>query len=87
MNRRWIIVALCAFMASPSAIAQWQPDPDDKKQVASQKAIDRIKEKAPRSADYFADAYGFAVLSSVTRVAVGFGGAYGSGHLFSKATN
>ena len=82
MNGRWIITTLCVLMVSHSAMAQWQPDPDDKKQVAAQQAIDRIKDKAPRSADYFADAYGFAVLSSVTRVAVGFGGAYGSGLVF-----
>ena len=82
MNRRWIIVALFALMASPVALAEWQPDPDDKKQVAAQQAIERIKEKAPRSASYFEDAYGFAVLSSVTRLAVGFGGAYGSGLVF-----
>ena len=60
-------------------MADWQPDPGDKKQVKAQAAIEKIKEKVPRSAMYFEQAYGFAILPSVTRAAVGFGGAYGKG--------
>lgn len=77
-----IIVAAFALLTSVAAIAEWQPDPDDKKQVAAQNAIEQIREKAPASSVYFEDAYGFAVLSSVTRLAVGFGGAYGNGLVF-----
>ncbi len=61
------------------AMADWQPDPGDKKQMKAQAAIEKIKEKMPRSAMYFEEAYGFAILPSVTRAAVGFGGAYGKG--------
>ena len=89
MNTRWlgarqlrIIIAACALLTSVTAIAEWQPNPDDKKQVAAQNAITKIKEKAPASSVYFEDAYGFAILSSVTRLAVGFGGAYGNGLVF-----
>jgi len=85
-NRVWrlagVIALVVSLAISPVAIADWQADPDDKKQVKAEAAIARVKEKAPRSAMYFDDAYGFAVLYSITRVAVGFGGAYGKGLVF-----
>jgi len=77
-----VIALIVSLVISPIAQAEWQADPDDKKQVKAEAAIARIKEKAPRSAMYFDDAYGFAVLYSITRVAVGFGGAYGKGLVF-----
>ncbi len=82
-NRVWrsarVIALVVSLTVNSVAMADWQADPDDKKQVKAEAAIARIKEKAPRSALYFDDAYGFAVLYSITRVAVGFGGAYGKG--------
>jgi lipid-binding SYLF domain-containing protein len=82
-NGFWRLTGIVAIVASlvfsPLAMADWQADPDDKKQVKAEAAIARVKEKVPRSAMYFDDAYGFAVLYSITRVAVGFGGAYGKG--------
>jgi lipid-binding SYLF domain-containing protein len=76
------IALIVSLAVSPVATAQWQADPDDKKQVKAEAAIARVKEKVPRSAVYFEDAYGFAVLHSITRVAFGFGGAYGKGLVF-----
>ena len=85
-NSFWRLTGIVAIVASlvfsPLAMADWQADPDDKKQVKAEAAIARVKEKVPRSAMYFDDAYGFAVLYSITRVAVGFGGAYGKGLVF-----
>ena len=85
-NGAWRLTGIIALVASlvfsPLAMADWQADPDDKKQVKAEAAIARIKEKVPRSAMYFDDAYGFAVLNSITRVAFGFGGAYGKGLVF-----
>lgn len=75
---RTLALAAC-FLMTMSANAEWQADPDDKAQVKAQAAIAKIKEKIPRSAMYFEEAYGFAILPSVTRFAVGFGGAYGKG--------
>jgi len=72
-------VLIGGLLIATSAGAEWQADPDDKAQVKAQAAISRIKDKIPRSASYFDEAYGFAILSSVTRVAVGFGAAYGKG--------
>jgi lipid-binding SYLF domain-containing protein len=82
-NRAWRlagVIALAVSLAiSPVAMADWQANPDDKKQLKAQAAIARFKEKVPRSATYFEQAYGFAILSSVTRAAIGFGAAYGRG--------
>ncbi len=72
-------VVISTLAIGSTAMADWQPDPGDKKQVKAQAAIEKIKEKVPRSAMYFEQAYGFAILPSVTRAAVGFGGAYGKG--------
>lgn len=78
--RSILIGAVILFAAVGStAMADWQPDPSDEKQVKAHAAIEKIKEKVPRSAMYFEEAYGFAILHSITRVAVGFGGAYGKG--------
>jgi lipid-binding SYLF domain-containing protein len=72
-------VLLSALAVGPNAMADWQPDTSDEKQVKAQATIEKIKEKIPRSAMYFEEAYGFAILPSITRAAVGFGGAYGKG--------
>jgi lipid-binding SYLF domain-containing protein len=72
-------IVISVLATGSTVMADWQPDPGDKKQMQAQVAIEKIKEKIPRSAMYFDEAYGFAILPSVTRVAVGFGGAYGKG--------
>ena len=70
----WVLL----WTASP-AMADWQADPDDKLQVRAAKAIDKVRSKIERSAPYFEDAYAMAVWPGITRVALGFGGAYGKG--------
>jgi lipid-binding SYLF domain-containing protein len=72
-------VAISMLAVGSTAMADWQPDPGDEKQMKAHAAIEKIKEKIPRSAMFFEEAYGFAILPSVTRVAFGFGGAYGKG--------
>ncbi len=61
------------------AYAAWEADPGDKQQVKAAKAIAQLRERIPRTETFFEDAYAFAILPSVTRVALGFGGAYGRG--------
>ncbi len=82
-NKVWRLTGVIALVinlaVNPIAMADWQADPNDKKQMKAQAAIARIKEKAPRSATYFDQAYGFAILYTVTRIGIGFGGAYGRG--------
>jgi len=72
------LVVLAALAASP-VNADWQPDTNDKRQVKAAKAIASFRERIPRTERYFDEAYGFAILPSVTRVGFGFGGAYGRG--------
>lgn len=74
-----LVALLSCFILSPPAIAQWQADENDKTQLAAEAAIQQIKDRIPRSLPYFEDAYAIAVLPSVTRIGVGFGGAYGKG--------
>jgi lipid-binding SYLF domain-containing protein len=77
-----ILLLLCAACAN----AEWQPDPANKKQVASGDAIAQIKERIPRSQPFFDDAYGMAVYPSVTRLGFGFGGAVGKGFVIEGDT-
>ena len=76
MNRRnkikGIVIALLAAALSPTASAYWQ-------QERAANAVDRMKAKVERSLTYFEDAYAYAVWPGITRVAFGFGGAYGKG--------
>jgi len=72
--------AAWAFLLTASpAMADWQPDLDDKLQVRAAKAIDKVRNKVERSAPYFEQAYAMAVWPGITRVGFGFGGAYGKG--------
>ncbi len=67
------------LMVAPSTFAEWQPDPDDKRQVSAADIAARMQDRIPRSRAYFEDAYGYAILPSVTRFGFGYGGAYGRG--------
>ncbi len=70
---------LVFLILAPMASAQWQPDPDDKRQVSAAAVAGRMQDRIPRSKAYFEDAYGYAILPSVTRFGFGYGGAYGRG--------
>ncbi|MEJ2514661.1 MAG: lipid-binding SYLF domain-containing protein [Gammaproteobacteria bacterium] len=74
-----IVLELLALVVPGAALADWQPDPADKRQVRAAAAIDKFRASRPGIESYFDQAYGFAVLPSVTRAGLGFGGAYGRG--------
>jgi lipid-binding SYLF domain-containing protein len=59
--------------------ADWSPDTSDPRQVSAAEEVARIRAEIPRSERFFEEAYGYAILPSVTRIGVGFGGAYGRG--------
>jgi lipid-binding SYLF domain-containing protein len=67
------------LLASLPVSAAWEADADDSVQVKSAAAIERFRERVPRTQAYFEQAYAFAIFPSVTRVGFGFGGAYGKG--------
>jgi lipid-binding SYLF domain-containing protein len=73
------LVACLVLTLQPVASAQWQADPDDKRQAKAARAIEKIKAKVERSHPYFEEAYAYAIWPGITRVAFGFGGAYGKG--------
>ena len=77
--KRAVGLLLVVLVAGGPASAEWQADPDDRRQVKSARAIEAILEKHPSAQQYFDEAYGFAVLPSVTRIGLGFGGAHGKG--------
>jgi lipid-binding SYLF domain-containing protein len=72
----WLTIGLC--LASTS-YAEWQPETSDKRQVSASDAISRFRERYPDIEPYFEQAYGYAIIPGITRVAVGFGGAFGRG--------
>ena len=72
----WAVLAVC--LSSPS-FADWQPDTSDSRQRSASAAIAKFRAKKPELNSYFEQAYGYAILPGITRVAVGFGGAYGRG--------
>lgn len=73
------LIAILAVSWHPVAVAQWQADPDDKLQSRAAEAVDKVKTRVERSHPFFDDAYAYAVWPGITRVAFGFGGAYGKG--------
>ena len=74
-----VVVAALTLVIGTGAAADWQAEEGNRLQERAEQAIRRVREKVPRSHPYFEDAYAIAVWPGVTRVALGFGGAYGKG--------
>jgi lipid-binding SYLF domain-containing protein len=64
--------------------AEWMPDESVKEQRKAAKAIKKFRNKKPKLERYFDEAYGYAILWSVTRAGLGFGGAGGRGVLIEQ---
>ena len=73
------IVVLLMLALSPGAAADWEAEEGNRLQERAEKAITRVRTDVERSQPYFEDAYAMAVWPGITRVAAGFGGAYGKG--------
>jgi lipid-binding SYLF domain-containing protein len=73
------ILGLVLVLGGAQGFAAWEADPDDTRQVKAANAVAALRDRIPQSEMFFDKAYAFAILPSVTRLAVGFGGAYGSG--------
>ena len=73
------LIASLLIVMQPVAMAEWQADSGDRLQERAAKAVDKVKTKVERSHPFFEDAYAYAVWPGITRVAFGFGGAYGKG--------
>ena len=79
MRRLQLLTAVLLATVSASAVADWAPDPGDKVQVRASEAVQAFRESIPRTADYFDQAYGYAIFPSITRIGFGFGAAAGKG--------
>jgi lipid-binding SYLF domain-containing protein len=74
-----MLVALLMLGAETGTAEEWQAEAGDRLQERAEKAINRVRAEVERSHPYFEDAYAMAVWPGVTRIAAGFGGAYGKG--------
>lgn len=73
------VVALLTITIGADAAADWQAEEGNRLQERAEKAIEKVRAEVERSHPYFEDAYAMAVWPGITRVALGFGGAYGKG--------
>jgi len=74
-----VAAAAIFWLGTQPASAEWQADPDDKRQAKAAKALTEFRERIPGTEHYLDDAYGFAILPSIGRIGFGFGGSYGRG--------
>lgn len=79
LRQHKLAALLLALLGTTVSHAQWQPEADDKRQVKAFEGVERIQEKLPKTAPYFDEAYGYAIIPSIGRIAVGFGAAFGRG--------
>ena len=80
VRRLGAAAALAVLLAvSASVRADWTPHADDPRQVNAAAEVAKFRADIPRSERFFEEAYGYAILPSVTRIGLGFGGAYGRG--------
>ena len=79
MRRLLIMLFVSCLPLCPMAVADWEASPGDKVQVAAANSVAAFKQNISPTGPYFDLAYGYAVFPSVTRVGLGFGGAYGKG--------
>ncbi len=80
------IFSLFALLMSATVAAAWEADANNKLQVRAAHSIEVMQERVPRTQDYFEQSFGYAIFPSVTRVGLGFGGAYGKGVVVSGDT-
>lgn len=78
-KRTFVFGAIVVSCLNAPASAEWQADTADKKQANAATAIARFREKMPGIESYFDQALGYAIIPGITRVGIGFGGAYGRG--------
>jgi len=71
--------AMMLLVVNYGAAADWDAAEGDRLQERAENAITRVRTEVERSHPFFEDAYAMAVWPGITRVAAGFGGAYGKG--------
>jgi lipid-binding SYLF domain-containing protein len=79
MKRMLTLACLASLLLIDAASADWSADTGDELQQDAARSIASFRDRMPRTESFFEQAWGYAVFPSVTRVGVGFGGAYGKG--------
>jgi lipid-binding SYLF domain-containing protein len=79
MNTIKLLLLLAGLAAMAPTLLAFDPDPNDKDQLAAAKAIIDIKEADPGIQEFFDEAAGYAVFPSVGKGGIGIGGAHGKG--------
>ncbi len=80
MKRNAIVFgAVLGLLLNAAAFAEWQADTSDKRQAKAATALAQFKDKHPEMQSYFDEAQAYAIIPGITRVAIGFGAAYGRG--------
>ena len=74
-----MLVALSMLSVGAGAASEWRAEEGNRLEERAEKAVARVRAEVERSHPYFEDAYAMAVWPGITRVALGFGGAYGKG--------
>lgn len=72
------LLAVLALISAPAA-AGWEDAPEGKLQKRSADAVRKIRAVMEYTQSYFDLARGYAVFPGITRIGIGFGGAYGKG--------
>jgi lipid-binding SYLF domain-containing protein len=79
---RSLLLLLAALLLG--ACSGWDPQEEARTQMEVAQAIEQFKAKDPGIQRFFDNAYGYAVLPSVGKGAIGVGGAYGKGQVFER---
>jgi lipid-binding SYLF domain-containing protein len=71
---------LITFLVTATPVhADWRDSASGKVEQRAALAVERMQTRLERSRQYYDDAYAYAVFPGITRVGLGFGGAYGKG--------
>jgi lipid-binding SYLF domain-containing protein len=79
-----VFIALTTILSIQSVLAQigaWDPEAESN----CEKTIEAFKDKHSKFEAYFQEAYGYAVLPSVGKGAIGIGGAHGKGLVYEQS--
>ncbi len=79
MNKLLTFVIFLSFVFASTLATAWEPDTDDKLELAVAQAIIKAEDKDPAMGEWFEAAYAYAVFPKVGKGGIGIGGAYGKG--------
>ena len=75
------LLAICVGFIVPAFAEDedWTASPTGSVERGAVRVVERLQNDYEQTEPFFRDAYGYAVFPTITRVGIGFGGAYGKG--------